>query len=169
MLEYKVLFPEVKKKAAFLFGDHISLSYPVPDIINGIRVEKFFLYPVASSVQRARPFGLLTVSAESGTVLSYQNCHLSDFMDTQQHPFAEKISYALPKKIGVKEFKLEQSLLEKMYEVVREIAFTDSFTPQQQQVLRKYWVVFEKAIPVALMPYYQAMGRNFFEWGVNYV
>ena len=169
MLEYKVLFPEVKKKVAFLFGDHISLSHPVPDIINGIRAEKFFLYPVASNVQRTRPFGLLTVSAESGTVLSYQNCHLSDFVDTEQHPFEVKISYELPKKIGIKEFKLEQSLLEKMYEVVREIAFTDSFTLQQQQVLRKYWVVFEKAVPVALMPYYQAMGRNFFEWGVNYV
>lgn len=45
MLEYSVLFPEVKKKTAFLFGDNISLSYPMPDIINGIRVEKFFLYP----------------------------------------------------------------------------------------------------------------------------
>lgn len=169
MLEYKVLFPEVKKKVAFLFGDHISLSYPIPDVINGIRVEKFFLYTVAANLQRTRPFGLLTVSAETGTMLSYQDCHLSDFMDTEQYPLEKKISYELPKKIGIKEFKLEQSLLEKMYEVVREIAFTDSFTQQQQQVLRKFWVVFEKAVPVALMPYYQAMGRNFFEWGAKYV
>ena len=63
MLEYSVLFPEVKKKTAFLFGDNISLSYPMPDIINGIRVEKFFLYPVSANPRRSRPFGLLTVSA----------------------------------------------------------------------------------------------------------
>lgn len=169
MLEYSVLFPEVKKKTAFLFGDNISLSYPMPDIINGIRVEKFFLFPVSANPRRSRPFGLLTVSAETGGVLTYQDCRLEDFVDSGQHPADEKISYALPKKIRVKEFKLEQSLLEKMYEMVRVIAFAESLTEQQQQVLHKYWVVFEKAVPVDLMPYYQAMGQKFFEWGVEHV
>lgn len=169
MLEYSVLFPEVKKKTAFLFGDNISLSYPCQTSSTASGWKNSSSTPVSANPRRSRPFGLLTVSAETGGVLTYQDCRLEDFVDSGQHPADEKISYALPKKIRVKEFKLEQSLLEKMYEMVRVIAFAESLTEQQQQVLHKYWVVFEKAVPVDLMPYYQAMGQKFFEWGVEHV
>jgi len=169
MMEYKILFPALKEKTAALFGDQVSLSYPMPDTVNGIRVEKFFLYSASPAPQRPRPFGLLTVSMETGSVLAYEDCRLQDFMDTAAHPFDAPVSYALPRKLGVKEFKLQQGLINKLYEAVREMAFSQELTDSQQEILQRYWVMLEAAVPADLLPYYQTMGKNFFDWGVNYV
>ncbi len=169
MIEYQVSLREIQRKVAALFGDEVCLSYPLPDLVGETRVEKYFLYPMGNSLVRGRPFGLLTVSMESGAVLAYQDCRLADFVDTKVHPFSEKISYALPRKLGVKEYKLEQSLINKMYEAVRKTAFQTELTGQDKEVLEKYWVVAEAAMPVALVPYYQAMGKNFYAWGYSYV
>lgn len=165
MLEYSALFQKVKITAAYLLGDQVCLSYPMPDVINGVLVERFFLYNSGNSTERTRPFALLTVSMESGLIISYQDCRFSDFMDTEKHPFSENISYALPRKIGVKQYKAEQSLINELYESIREFAFKDELTDEQKEVLGKYFALLSQSVPAALYPYYLKMGKSFFSWG----
>lgn len=169
MLSYATVLPEVRKTVSYLLGDQVCLSYPMPDVTHGIRVEKFFLYPMSASTLRSRPFGLLTVAMESGQILGYEDCRIRDFMDTEAHPFREEISYALPRKIGIKQFKLEQGLINKLYEAVREFAFSDNLTPEQTELLSKYMGLLLQSIPEALQPYYQKMGKNFYRWGYTHV
>lgn len=169
MLAYATVFPEVKKAVSYLLGDQVSLSYPMPDVTHGVWVERFFLYPMGTSINRTRPFGLLTVSMENGQILSYQDCRINDFMDTQKYPFSKNICYALPRKVGVKQFKVEQSLINKLYESVREFSFKDELTTEQKEVLRKYLALLLQSVPAALHPYYQKMGKNFYRWGYTHV
>ena len=93
MQMYSTIFPKVKREVSELFGDEVCLSEPIPDVTAGIRVERYFLYPMNSSLMRSRPFGYLTTSMENGRVLLYQDCRVRDFMDTKEHPFSEPISY----------------------------------------------------------------------------
>ena len=169
MLSYATVFPEVKKSVSYLFGEQVSLSYPMPDVTRGIWVERYFLYPAGNSIVRSRPFGLLTVSMENGQILAYQDCRINDFMDTEKYPFSEKISYALPRKIGVKQFKVEQSLINKLYDSVREFSFKEELAAEQKQMLQKYMALLLQSIPAALHPYYQKMGKNFYRWGYIHV
>ena len=169
MMKYAVLFPQLVKQVTYLFGENVSLSYPMADRVNGIPVDTFFLYPHSASLTRARPFALLRVCAETGRILSYTDCRAEDFMGEAGAPLTEKLNYALPKKMGVKEFKLEQSMLNKMYEAVRLIAFREELTSEEADVLRKYWVMLENAVPSDLLPYYLTMGKNFRKWGYDHV
>ena len=169
MQSYSTIFPQVKREVSALFGDETCLSEPIPDVTAGVRVERYFLYPVNRQTMRSRPFGYLTTSMESGQVLLYQDCRVRDFMDTGEHPFSEPISYALQEKIGVRQFRTEQSLLRKLYESVRTFAFQDTLTEEQKQTLESYLVLLFRSQPAALLPYYSKMGKNFFRWGYTHV
>lgn len=169
MQEYETIFPQVQKKVASFLGDQVSLSYPMPDVTKGVRVERFFLYPAGNTLNRQRPFGLLTTAMENGRILEYRDCHIHDFMDTARYPFTHTISYELPKEISVRQYKTEQGLINKLYETVRTIAFQETLYGRQKEVLTKYWVLLLRSVPEALHPYYQKMGKNFYRWGYLHV
>ena len=169
MKTYTDVFRKVREMVSYLFGDQVSLSYPVPDVTHGVRVERYFLYPAGNTLTRSRPFGILTVEMDNGRLLSFQDCRLRDFMDTDKYPFDQKISYELPRKIGVKQFKVEQSLINKLYESVRGFAFEENLTDKQKELLSKYWVLLLRSVPASLQPYYQKMGKNFYRWGYLHV
>lgn len=165
MKAYSSIFPTVKEMSASLFGDAVSLSYPIPDITHAIRVERYFLYPAGNTLTRSRPFGTVTVEMETGRLLSFQDCRIQDFMDPEKYPFDQKISYELPRKIGIRQLKTEQSLINKLYESVRCFAFEENLTEEQKELLRKYWALFLSSVPTSLLPYYQKLGKNFYRWG----
>lgn len=164
MKAYVDVFPEIKGMVSYLFGEQVCLSYPMPNVTHGVWVERYFLYPAGNTLNRSRPFGLLTVERDTGRMLSFQDCRLSDFMDTEKYSFDQKISYEFPRKIGVKQLKEEQGLINKLYESVRCFAFEESLTDEQRELLSKYWALLLSSIPAALQPYYQKMGESFFRW-----
>lgn len=165
MAKYAVIFPELKKKLAYLFGEGVSLSYPLPDRIGGIRVDCFFLYYSGLKPLRTRPFGRLIVESESGRILRFEDCRVSDFVDTEAHPLKGTIDYSLPVQISVKDLMVHQSLMAKLYEVVRERAFAEELTEKEKEIFVKYAMLMEKLTPKDLVPYYLAIGKNFYEWG----
>jgi len=169
MLDYKTVFSKVVEMKANLFGEQVSLSYPVPELVNGIRAEKYFLYSAVPSPEKTRPFGLMTVAMENGRLLAYQDCRVEDFVDSEKHGFDRKLSYGLPQPMSIQEMKVRQSLLNKLYGEVRSMAFSDSLTDRQQEILFKYSVLMDQLVPEDLIPYYVAMGRNFNEWRNRYV
>ena len=165
MKAYADVFPGIKAMVAYLFGDQVSLSYPMPDVTHAVRVERYFLYPAGNKLTRCRPFGILTVEMDNGRLLSYPHCRIKDFMETEKYPFDQEISYELPRKIGVKQFKVEQSQINKLYESVRIFAFEENLSDEQKELLSQYWALLLQSVPASLQPYYQKMGKNFYQWG----
>lgn len=164
MLKYSEIFSDICRKVAYCLGENVITSYPVPNMENGILTEKIFLYRMSRSVERSRPFAVLTVSAENGEVLSYSNCKYEDFVDTGSHPTSKLISYAMPIKETIEEFESEQAMIRKMYEIIRRFAFSDNVTEQERILLSKYRLIFWGAVPKDLTDYYNAIGKEFFKW-----
>ena len=169
MMEYRKIYPGIVKMKAALFGEQVSLSWPVPDVVNGVRVEKYFLYAATPAPVRSRPFGLMTVAMDNGRLLAYQDCRIEDFVDTEKYGFDRKLDYALPREMSIDEFKVSRSLLEKLYGQVRQMAFTDEMSEKNCEILLKYSMLMDRLVPKDLIPYYVAMGRNFNEWRNRYV
>lgn len=164
MRKYADIFSEIKDMVGREFGEQMSLSCPMPDTVRGVRVERCFLYYVSASLLRTRPVGILMMEMNNSRLLQYQDARIADFMDTQNHPFDQPISYALPEKIGVKQFKAEQAEINELYESIREYVFADELASGQKEQLNRYLELLHRLTPDALMPYYQEIGKNFFAW-----
>lgn len=167
-MRYTELFSAAGEKVSLLFGDEVSLSWPMPDIWAAQRVERFFLYPAQGPLRRMRPFGSAVFSSDSGLLLAYQDLRLRDFMG-EGHPFSEPISYALPAGTDTGLLSTRRSLLSKLYEEVRGFAFAARLDDGQKDTLRRYWALLLAVTPEALRPYYQKMGKNFYRWGYLHV
>lgn len=170
MKKYNEILEKNRKVITDLCGN-CSISFPVPDLVKGILVEKVFLYPSSPVQVKTRPFALLTSAMEDGTILKYENAYVFDFVPTQKHPFEEKISYAIPdgEKKTPKEHRLELELLAKLYEEIRSFVFAESLTAEQKEILTKYYVIFEKSVPAAQLPFYDGMSENYKKWMVENV
>ncbi|HHV13114.1 MAG TPA: hypothetical protein GXX75_22845 [Clostridiales bacterium] len=170
MKKYYEILEKNKKVIADLCGN-CSISFPVPDLVNSILVEKVFLYPSSPAEVRTRPFALVTSAMEDGTILKYENAYVFDFVPTQKYPFEEKINYGIPdgEKKSPGEHRLEMELLAKLYEEIRSFVFEESLTADQKELLTKYYVIFEKSVPVAQLPFYDGMSEKYKKWMVEHV
>ncbi len=161
---YHEILAELKKKAAYCYDDAVCLSYAVPEIENGIRADKVFLYRNTLDVRRTRPFAVLITAAEDGRILSLTDCRYRDFVDSGKYPFAGKLDYRLPEKESVADFEMEQRMIRKMYEAVRLFAFGEGLQPAQRELLEKYRFLFSHAVPTDLLPFYRALSPRFEAW-----
>ncbi|MBR2257710.1 MAG: hypothetical protein IJ899_10370 [Blautia sp.] len=163
MLYYEII-SELKKKAAYCFDDAVCLSYAVPEIENGIRVDKAFLYRNTLDTSRTRPFAVLVTAADDGRIVLLADCHYSDFVDPGRFPFSRKLDYRMPEKESVEDFQMEQHMIRKLYEAVRLFAFQKGLGLEQKQLLEKYHFLFSHAVPKDLIPFYEALSPRFEAW-----
>lgn len=164
-MTYRGNTDDLQMLVKMLFGEQTELSYPLPDVVKGgLLVEHYFIYPSGTSIMAGRPFARITVEMETGLLLFYRDCRIEDFMNTEEHPLTEVISYELPEKVSVKTFKTKQSLIYKLYEDVKTFAFKNELTADEQETLRKYVVLVLTSEPEALVPFYKRLGINFFSW-----
>lgn len=148
-----------------MFGDSVTLSYPLPAIVNGRKADRVFLYRHAGAqLDAPRPFGLLTLDADTGEVLCFEDARVHDFLEDAGTAPDAVISYRLPEPVSVRDYQMEQTMLRKLYEGVRLAAFSETLTEEAHEVVDKYCFLLEHAVPTALRPYYAAMGRGFDEW-----
>ena len=127
----------------------------MPDVINGIPVDKHFLYPIASGPSQSRPFALVISAMNTGTILIVKHCAAEDFVDTAKHPFNEAISSELPEKMSVKEYKDGMRQLREAYEELRRVVFEGG--EPDEAVSARYLALVERLTPAAHGSYYAAM------------
>lgn len=163
-MKYSEIVKELKLKMTFCFDDSVCFSYPVPDVINGIRVDKVFLYRKSVEKMGTRPFALLTTDSNSGEILSFENSRISDFVDSEKHPFSYKLDYSMPEKENIQDFKMEQQMIRKLYEGIRTFAFSNEVSPEQKELLEKYTFILSHAIPKDLLPFYEKLSPKYTEW-----
>ena len=169
MTDFRVIAPGIARTVEALAGRSTAVSHPMPDILNGIPAERFFLYPTGSSLVRERPFAVLTTAMDGGMVLEYINCHAGDFFDSEKHPMDTKISYALPRDIPTREYRLQESTMEKLYELTRRAAFKPQLTDMERRTVGAWFAMLEGSVPRDLFPFYIEMGKNFYEWVIKNV
>lgn len=159
MIAYDAAVNKLRDVLNRIFGEAWSLSCPMPGVVNGIPVDKHFLYPVASGPSQSRPFALVISAMDTGTILILRHCAADDFVDTAAHPFDTPISGALPRKMGVKEYKDGMRQLRESYENLRRSVF-ESGTPagRGETAFEEYLALVEGLTPAAHGPYYAAMG-----------
>lgn len=141
-----------------------SISCLVPVREGEHILDTAFLYGVGISAVRTRPFASVTLDPKSQTLLAYRNTYLDDFADTDRYPMSLKIDYSVPYAKSARE---QGELLERinvLYESVRELAWKDSLTQEDKKAAAEYCNCFDRAIPKALIPFYEALSPEFFGW-----
>lgn len=158
MIAYDVATNKLRDVLNRIFGESWSLSCPIPGMINGIPVDKHFLYSVSSEPSQSRPFALVISAMDTGTILIMKHCAAEDFVDTAGHPFDMPISNELPRKMGVKEYKDGMRQLRDAYEDLRRIVFESGVSAGKgEAAFDRYLALVEGLTPVAHGPYYAAM------------
>ena len=158
MIAYDAATNKLRDVLNRIYGESWSLSCPMPDVINGIPVDKHFLYSVVSGPSQSRPFALVISAMDTGTILILKHCAAEDFVDTAVHPFDTPVSNELPRKMGVKEYKDEMRQLREVYENLRRIIF-ESGAPagKGEAEFDRYLALVEGLTPAAHGPYYAAI------------
>ncbi len=154
----------VAKGVHALVNGGYSVSQPVPCVENGCRTERVFFYPNTLQTERVRPYAWASVSPEHGRVLSFQTCVIHDFMDTQKYPLDQLVDYSVPIAKTAKEQGELLKQYEAAYEEIRKFAFAEKLDEIQKNQLKIFWQLFSRTIPPGLIPYYESLSPDFFEW-----
>lgn len=164
MICYMDCFAGMKNKLSFWYGDSVSFSYAVPDITNGLRVDKVFLYSHATQIMRPRPFAMVATAQDDGSIVYLADCRFEDFVDPAKHPREMALDYSLPETETIEDFQMEQRILRKLYEAVRSLAFRENLSDSDRDLLKKYRFLFWHSVPRSLIPYYKALSPSFDTW-----
>lgn len=171
MKTYTSLFPSIIDFISSFLGEAVCLSDPLPCMKNGVRGDCSFIYTMCREDEfvHGRPYGLIVTSMEDGSPLLYRDSLFDDFVDTEKYPFDKLINYDLPIKIDIKEYMSQQSLIGKLYEGVRQVAFTENPCYEHRNLMMKHWALIEGTAPKDLVPFYVAAGMQYLEWVKDYV
>ncbi len=155
---------KLMKEIKFFDWKTNALSFFIPEKIGDVILENAFVYTSNPHTEKTRPYARISVISEYGQLVSFQNCYLYDFIDTQKYPFEKKINYHVPVALTVKE---QMSMIQKFSEVygkLREFAFHSEISKEEETIIKEYSVLFTKIIPKDLYVYYYALSPQFFCW-----
>lgn len=155
---------ELKNALEKLTGVKAAMSFFVPVMRNGHKCETAFLYGSETRLEKNRPFAAVTVDYKTGALLEYRNAFISDFADTEKYPMDLLIDYSVPFDRTVSEHCEMVKKLEDLYAKVRAIAFNDVLSGEEKALTAGYYDTLVKMTPKALMPFYEALSPEFFQW-----
>lgn len=164
MRNHSVIREQIQTKLTALYGDSLSVSFPIPCKEGVLLLERFLLMRMSFSKRRSRPFGMLTVDAQAGRFLMLQDFHYRDIMDTEQYPFSDDLNYSLPADLSAEAYTATYHLLLERYDQMIGIVFSDFITKEQAEIVQDYFAAFKKIVPDALIPFYRTAGPEFFSW-----
>ncbi len=158
---------KLMKEVKFLDWKTNALSFFIPEKRGDIILENAFIYSSSPQAEKTRPYARISIVSEYGKLVSYQNCYLYDFTDTQKHPFEKKINYHVPVALTAKE---QMSMIQKfseLYDRLREFVFLPEISKDEEEIIKEYSDLFTKVIPKDLYGYYYALSPEFFCWMKN--
>lgn len=144
-------------------GTNFGVSFLFPVLKNVITVDAAFLYTVGTnSARRTRPFAMIVIDPQTGSLLKYQNAYFEDFMNPEEYPMNLQVDYSVPSAQTAKEQGALIKKVNELYEGVRGIAWKDAYTKEEEKLFAEYKESFYKAVPVGLLPFYEALSPEFF-------
>lgn len=164
-MNYNTAYNILNNKLQMLLSENAMLSFPIPDMENGLKEDVYFVYNTSYQSKKERPYAIVKAAMTDGTLLVYQNCHLKDIVDTKKHPFSDKISYEPEdKSITVDDYAKMIERLKGLYSKLREFVFNDTVTDEERDVAVAYKNLLFKMTSPDLQIYYSAIGKSFSEW-----
>ncbi len=144
---------------------NFAVSYFIPVIINDNMVDTAFLYSSTATVkERTRPFAKVMFEHSSGNLLEYKNSYICDYMNSDKYPMTTKINYSLPSEISAIEYGEIVKKVNSYYDMICEFAYKAEVAEENKEKIREYKSLFYASVPEALLPYYEALSPEFFEW-----
>lgn len=155
---YKALFSEGIEEYV---PDGVSVSHPVVDIREGILVDCFLLF--SSSRDRSR-----YTAPTARIVIDSENKELIEFRSVEEQPFSvyEGIDYYTNDGDALNNEKAQAAEQEHRtsYIEIRDLAFKDSITKTDKEMIIRYIKSLKSVELVHLQPYLFELGQTFFQW-----
>lgn len=146
------------------------LSLPVPALVDGQCVERFFLTDMTGvspgDAFVPRPYAWLEADARTGDMRTYQRCTARDFLDPALYPADCRLS----NQVGFADkatFQDALARLREQYEQLRALYWhdrlsgTEAAPPAQREAFRH---LFQQCVRAGQLPVYQALSPDFFRW-----
>ncbi len=143
---------------------NFAVSYFVPVVVNGNIVDAAFLYTSAAEKEKTRPFGKVILDHKTGALLEYTNSYLNDFADSEKYPMTTKIDYSLPAEVTVADQAIAIKMINTYYDDICQVVFKDDISDEIKDKIRKYKELFYKSVPASLLPFYEALSCEYFQW-----
>lgn len=146
-------------------GSDFSMSFFVPAKKGGYILDAAFLYGMGDfSPVRTRPFASVLIEPDTGTMVEYCNACIRDFVDSGQYPMWKKIDYTVPYAKSAREQGGLVNEVNELYKSIREFPWKDNLNEDEKTKADRYRSCFYKAVPKALLPFYQGLSPEFFRW-----
>ena len=124
-----------------------------------------FLYAAGNfNTVWTRPFASAVFEPETGAVLVYRNCYVDDFADSSSYPMTCRVDYAVPFAKTAEEQGELVKRIQELYFVIRLLPWKESLDEKEKRAAGMYRDSFFKAVPKGLLPFYQALSPEFYEW-----
>lgn len=142
-----------------------AVSYFVPVIIKDVLVDVAFIYSaITGSKARTRPFAKVMFEHNGSGLIEYKNSFIDDFMDSEKYPITTEVDYSFPADVSVRELGENMKKVNSCYDEICELAYKTELSDEEKAKVCEYKDLFIKSTPEALMPYYEALSPEFFEW-----
>lgn len=143
-------------------GSKFAVSFFLPMEKKGHILDSAFLYSSATNnTKRTRPFAMIIVDPKSGSLLEYKNSYIDDYMDGEKYPMNMQIDYSVPCAKTAKEQIAYMKKVNELYGIVRELFFKKELTEEERVKFAEYKENFIKAVPTALLPFYEGLTPAF--------
>lgn len=144
---------------------NFAMSFLVPVKKGEHILDAAFLYGTGSfSVMRTRPFASILMEPNTKALLEYRNAYFDDFMDSAQYPMALKLDYSVPYASSAKEQGELVRKVQELYGSIRALPWKDGLDVSEKEMAMEYDNCFYRAVPRALLPFYEALSPEFFAW-----
>lgn len=154
------LFDRKNNRILINIWDNEELSFPIIKKEGNRLVETMFVYTKPNSTLDSEdvglPTALLDVNSSNGSVLKYVLCDADDFEFNKYKPIKHETD------LKNREYNIKR--LYEIYDKVRLFVFKDRITPQEAIILAEFRVLFYKTVYKIHIPYYEELGKDFFDW-----
>ncbi len=164
LMVYRDKLINVKKQIVAITGSGCSLTPAIIQMVNGHKCEVYFGYNRLEKGKMGRPYLRVAADYETGRILHFQNAYYSEFSDKEKYPLDKEMSLDVPVAKSVKEQGELLKRLERLYEKISAIAFSEFVLEENVKALKEYQKCLEDTVPPDLMAFMIDTETDFFQW-----
>ena len=161
--EYSEQLKKIKGQFATIAGGNFSLTPAIVKTKHGRKVEVYFAYSI-SKKKILRPYLKLVTDFNSGIILEFKNAYYDDFADAKKYPLNAEFDAAVPVAHSAKEQMELLKNLQALYGRVREFAFEENLSAEENRTLNDYADCLAKTLPIDLLNFCKDSESEFFNW-----
>lgn len=164
LMKYKDILGKVKNQITAILGKGYSFTPAIIKEKDGHKCEVYFVYHISENGGISRPYIRLVTDCDTGVILEYKNAYYHEFADANKFPLGSVMNADVP---AAQKACEQLELLDKqraLYEYVREFAYSENISDEEQKILREYRKCLFDMVPIELMDFCLYTENAFFFW-----